>query len=285
MTKMGSCPMGVRTDMSNINILLPLLSSIVSFVLAFLLFRRYAHRRGPHLLLWGIGMVFYGIGGFCEGYYGAFGWNELIFRLWYLVGAILVAAWLGQGTVYLLVKRRWANVLMGILAWPRSTAAFRVFSADLDPGLMTTSLHTGSELSGHAIVTSGVRSLTPIFQPVRHRHAGRRRALLGLDILAEARAAPPHHRQYLHRGRRHAAGIWRQLQPDGRHQRALHQRAIGRDFDVHRLHPGHHADGRVAVGDGEGSHSASSRLCLRRDWHRGAGGLTPAEPFILRPGP
>ncbi len=28
---------------------------------------------------------------------------------------------------------------------------------------MTTSVHTGSELSGHAIVTSGVRSLTPFF--------------------------------------------------------------------------------------------------------------------------
>ena len=28
---------------------------------------------------------------------------------------------------------------------------------------MTTSLHTGSELSGHAIVTEGVRLLTPIF--------------------------------------------------------------------------------------------------------------------------
>jgi hypothetical protein len=28
---------------------------------------------------------------------------------------------------------------------------------------MTTSVHTGSELSGHAIVTDGVRTLTPIF--------------------------------------------------------------------------------------------------------------------------
>jgi hypothetical protein len=35
--------------------------------------------------------------------------------------------------------------------------------AELDPALMTSSLHTGSELSGHAIVTSGVRGLTPIF--------------------------------------------------------------------------------------------------------------------------
>ena len=41
--------------------------------------------------------------------------------------------------------------------------AYKVFSATLDPSLLTTSVHTGSELSGHAIVTDGVRGLTPIF--------------------------------------------------------------------------------------------------------------------------
>ena len=41
--------------------------------------------------------------------------------------------------------------------------AVRVLGAELDPGLMTTSLHTGSEMSGHAIVSEGVRTLTPFF--------------------------------------------------------------------------------------------------------------------------
>ena len=95
--------------------LLPLVSSIVSFVLAFLVLKRYLTRHGLHLLLWGIGMAMYGLGGFCEFFYGVFGWNALIFRLWYLFGAMLVAAWLGQGTVYLLAKLKWANVLMIVL--------------------------------------------------------------------------------------------------------------------------------------------------------------------------
>ena len=145
------------------NTWLPLLSSITSFVFAFLVLKRYSVRRGTHLLLWGIGMIFYGIGGFCEAYYGFFGWNPLVFRLWYLFGAILVAAWLGQGTVYLLAKRRWANALMVVLALASLYAAVRIFVAELDPNLMTSSLHTGSELSGHAIVSSGVRTLTPFF--------------------------------------------------------------------------------------------------------------------------
>jgi hypothetical protein len=146
-----------------LNTILPFLASMVSLIFAILIFKRYAEKRRAHLLLWGIGMIFYAVGGFCEAYYGAFGWNSLIFRLWYLLGAILVAAWLGQGTVYLLAKRSWANATMVLLVLGSLYGLVRVFGAELDPSLLTTSLHTGSELSGHAIITPGVRALTPIF--------------------------------------------------------------------------------------------------------------------------
>jgi hypothetical protein len=125
--------------MSAINTWLPFTSCIVSFIFAFFVFKRYLARKGAHLLLWSIGL------------------------LWYLFGAILVAAWLGQGTVYLLTNRKWANGLMVLLALGSVYGLIRVFSAQLDPSLMTTSVHTGSELSGHAIVTLGVRILTPFF--------------------------------------------------------------------------------------------------------------------------
>jgi hypothetical protein len=149
--------------MNVVNSLLPFVSSIVSFVFAFFVLKRYAARRGPHLLLWGIGIVFYGIGGSCEAYYGVLGWNPLVFRLWYLFGAMLVAAWLGQGTVYLLARPQWANGLMLVLALGSVYGLIRVFGAELNPALITTSVHTGSELSGQAIVTPGVRTLTPFF--------------------------------------------------------------------------------------------------------------------------
>lgn len=149
--------------MNFMNTILPFGSSLISFGFAVVILRRYWERKGLHLLLWGIGMIFYGIGGFCEGYYGAFGWSSTVFRMWYLFGAILVAAWLGQGTVYLLAKKSWAHGLMVILVLGSIYGAYKVFGAELDPTLMTSSLHTGSEMSGHAIVTSGVRSLTPFF--------------------------------------------------------------------------------------------------------------------------
>lgn len=149
--------------MTFVNTFLPFISSLISFIFAYFVLKRYTEKRGTHLLLWGIGMVFYGVAGFCEGFYGAFGWSQVIYRMWYLFGAILVAAWLGQGTVFLLAKDRWAKAMMVILFLGSLYGAFKVITAQLDPALLTTGVHTGGELSGHAIITPGVRTLTPIF--------------------------------------------------------------------------------------------------------------------------
>ncbi len=142
---------------------MPFISVLIMFVFVVLVFRRYAERRSPHLLLWGIGLMMYGIGSFSEAYHALAGFNSFIFRLWYLFGAMLVAAWLGQGTVYLLVRRRVggvkiAHILMAVLLVGSLYGAFKVFTAQLDPSLMP-----GESLSGHAIVTPGVRILTPFF--------------------------------------------------------------------------------------------------------------------------
>ncbi len=140
------------------NGLLPATSSIISFIFAFVVLQRWRYGHRLHSLFWGIGMVFYGIGGAMEALYGFLGWHPLVFRLWYLFGAILVAAWLGQGTIFLLVRKRWAHWLFYILLAGSLYAIYKVFTAQLDPSLMI-----NGELSGHAIVTPGVRILTPFF--------------------------------------------------------------------------------------------------------------------------
>lgn len=145
------------------NTIIPFISCIISAVAAWFVLARYARLKRPYLLVWGLGLIMYGVGGFCEAYYGVFGWSPLIFRLWYLFGAILVAAWLGQGTVYLLLNRKVAHALMIVLGLASIYGLVRVFLAELDPDQVTTSIHTGSELSGHAIVSGGVRILTPFF--------------------------------------------------------------------------------------------------------------------------
>jgi hypothetical protein len=142
---------------------LPFTSGVVSFIFALLVLRRYTLRRDPPYLLWSFGLALYATTGFSESVYGAFGWNPLVFRLWYLAGAVLVAAWVGQGTVYLLAPRRWAHASLAVLVAASIFGAVRVFGADLDPGRMVVGIYTGIELSGHAIVTPGVRTITPFF--------------------------------------------------------------------------------------------------------------------------
>jgi hypothetical protein len=84
---------------------LPILSTIVTFAFAASVLSRFRVRHGAHLLLWCIGLVLYGIGTLTE-VIMLFTFNPIALKLWYLSGAMLTAAWLGQGTINLLVRRR-----------------------------------------------------------------------------------------------------------------------------------------------------------------------------------
>lgn len=84
---------------------IPLISTIVSFIFAASVLNRYRLRKGTHLLYWGIGLIFYGLGTLGEVLL-SLSFNPWILKIWYLCGAMLTAAWLGQGTVFLLVRKR-----------------------------------------------------------------------------------------------------------------------------------------------------------------------------------
>ena len=92
--------------MAVLNVVLPLGSSLLSFVFAAMVFDQWVQRRQAFQLVWGIGLLWYGISAGCEFVGSAFGWNETLYKAWYLIGALFVAAYLGAGTVYLLSKTR-----------------------------------------------------------------------------------------------------------------------------------------------------------------------------------
>jgi hypothetical protein len=88
------------------NVVLPFFSSALSFVFAALVADQWLRRRQPYQLVWTVGLLWYGISAGTEFLGSAFGWNEPLYRIWYLVGAFGVAAYLGLGTVYLLNRTR-----------------------------------------------------------------------------------------------------------------------------------------------------------------------------------
>jgi len=111
---------------------IPFFSTIVTFFFAAAVFHRWHYKKPRHLILWGIGLIWYGLGTLSEVVLG-FTFSPLMLRVWYLSGAMLTAAWLGQGTVYLLVRKRGvANGLMALLGIATLVAIGLIVAAPLD---------------------------------------------------------------------------------------------------------------------------------------------------------
>jgi len=110
--------------------------------------------------------LLYGIGVFTQAYLSAGGWqpgdstHDLAYRWWYLSGAILTSAWLGQGTVYLLVRRRViANTLAAILIIASVAAVYFMLTTQFtQPAYdnMIASVNNGGLLTGKGIVPQGI---------------------------------------------------------------------------------------------------------------------------------
>lgn len=132
--------------MNVMNVVLPFGSSLLSFVFAAMVLDQWRQRRHAFQLVWAVGLLWYGISAGTEFLGGAFGWNEPLYRTWYLIGAFFVAAYLGAGTIYLLAKTRFgyaAGVLVligGLLSLLFSHATVRGTNTPLYPGSETAGL-------------------------------------------------------------------------------------------------------------------------------------------------
>src|SRR3972149_3125905 len=116
------------------NIWVPLASAVVSLIFSITLLDQYLVRRKPFQLIWAFGMFLYFVSTGSEFVIGLIGPTESLYRLWYLSGAMLVAAYLGLGTAYLLSPRRWANITFIALLIATVFAVIKVFSSTVQLG-------------------------------------------------------------------------------------------------------------------------------------------------------
>lgn len=136
---------------------IPLVTTVVALFFATIVLRRYVERRtGPHLLWWGLGLLIYGVGTATEGLTTLFDWNEWVFRAWYISGALCGGALLAQGTVYLMMKRRTANVLTAVLVSAILIASLLVILSPIDYAMVEQ-----QRLSGRVLGWHGVRLMSP----------------------------------------------------------------------------------------------------------------------------
>lgn len=137
---------------------LPVVSTLVAASFATVLWRHA--RRKPqarYLLWWAIGIALYGVGTLTEGLTTIFGWHEPLFRAWYISGALLGAAPLAQGTVYLLLSRKVADRLAVAMTTYIAIASSFVVATPIVGDLVET-----HRLSGEVMQWQWVRLFSPL---------------------------------------------------------------------------------------------------------------------------
>ncbi len=88
----------------------PIVTTVFSIFFFIEIFSHFLLRKTKYLLWWSIGVLTFGLGTSAESINAIFGWSELNLKYWYIVGALLGGFPLAQGTVYLLLNKKFADI-------------------------------------------------------------------------------------------------------------------------------------------------------------------------------
>ena len=83
----------------------PLAATLISAAFAVTLGLQYRAKPRPYLLVWAVALGLYAIAALTEVIGAAGGWNAVLYRIYYYLGAIVLVGVLALGTIYLLAPR------------------------------------------------------------------------------------------------------------------------------------------------------------------------------------
>lgn len=135
-------------DFVSLPFVLSVISAIITGTFAALVLRRWwTHPKRPrpmYLMAWGVGLVLYFIGTLSQVIL-TISWSPLFFALWYWSGALMVPAWLGQGTAYLLIRRGniARNIQMALVLVMCMTLPWTLFFTPFNPSAW----HPGADIT------------------------------------------------------------------------------------------------------------------------------------------
>jgi hypothetical protein len=144
--------------------IVPFASALILAILTYDLYRRNQSYRGSHrhLLFWAVGLGMFGVASLCDGIL-ELTWNELAFIGWYLFGAVLNAAWIGQGTVFLLFRKRWVPITSMLLAIASIVTFVILLSTPLNAAAYQHGVPIAAQYQEILPRDALVRRATPIF--------------------------------------------------------------------------------------------------------------------------
>ncbi len=135
---------------------LPILTTVFSAFFLYQITSRYLKKGGAHLFWWAAGVFTYGLGTLFEALITLHGNTPTLNKLWYVAGAILGGYPLAQGSVYLHMKRKNANILTSITLPFIVIAGILVFLSPINTDLLEVYRPSGASLGWQ-----WVRLLTP----------------------------------------------------------------------------------------------------------------------------
>ncbi len=145
---------------------LPLCTTVISAWFAWVILNRWSDKKQSyHLLWWGIGVLTFGGGTLVESLNTLLGWHEVVFKSWYILGALLGGAPLAIGTIYLQHSRRMGHLSVAILVTVVTVvSAFVVLSPIrmelIDPGVLNSKVLEWQQIR---LVSPFINSLAAIF--------------------------------------------------------------------------------------------------------------------------
>jgi hypothetical protein len=127
----------------------PLAAAVVAFAFAVALGRRFVRSRRIHLAMWCGALLMYAVASLAVAAGAAAGWNEPLFEVYWILGAVLNVPLLAAGEVHLL-GRAW---ILDLIVWVVLAFVFAYTiavtrGALVDPAALAERLPSGKEVFG-----------------------------------------------------------------------------------------------------------------------------------------
>ncbi|MFY0675050.1 MAG: hypothetical protein JXQ87_16735 [Bacteroidia bacterium] len=135
---------------------IPIATTLFSIYFAYNIINHYQAKPSKYVLWWTIGVLTFGAGTLAESINALFGFNTINLKYWYIVGALLGGFPLAQGSVYLLMNKKFANVAAVIVVTIVAVASVFVI---LTPVALPN--HFDGKLTGKVFEWTWVRLFSP----------------------------------------------------------------------------------------------------------------------------
>lgn len=138
----------------------PALTAAFGFVYVALLLRQYATRRKMHQLMWAVGFLFYAVAAVMEAWSELTQhWDPTMYRIYIVLAASLVG-FLGNGTAYLVMRRRvFGDAYLGVNLVLLTVFFYGTFTVDLDMARLVPGIVVGGQALGPASEFPRIMSL------------------------------------------------------------------------------------------------------------------------------